>query len=64
MNSYTIELVSEKDLVDILVIYNQAIEAKDNAILKTIDYDTFKDEFSKETYKNIPYLSIKNTERY
>lgn len=59
MNSYTIELASEKDLVDILVIYNQAIEAKDNAILKTIDYDTFKDEFSKRNLQEYPMFVYK-----
>lgn len=59
MNSYTIELASEKDLVDILVIYNQAIEAKDNAILKTINYDTFKDEFSKRDLKEYPIFVYK-----
>jgi phosphinothricin acetyltransferase len=59
MNSYIIELASEKDLVGILDIYNQAIEAKDNAILKAIDYDTFKDEFSKRDLQEYPIFVYK-----
>jgi phosphinothricin acetyltransferase len=62
MNSYIIELASEKDLVDILDIYNQAIEAKDNAILKTINYDTFKDEFSKRDLQEYPIFVYKENE--
>lgn len=59
MNSYIIELASEKDLVGILDIYNQAIEAKDNAILKAIDFDEFKDDFSKRDLKEYPIYVYK-----
>ena len=63
MNSYIIELASEKDLVDILDIYNQAIEAKDNAVLKTINYDTFNDEFSKRDLQEYPIYIYKENEK-
>jgi L-amino acid N-acyltransferase YncA len=59
MNKYTIELASQNDLKQILDIYNQAIIAKDNAIIEPIKYNTFVEDFSKRNLNQYPIFTYK-----
>jgi len=59
MKDYNINIAQESDLVRIVEIYNQAIKAKDNAIIDVIRVKNYKEDFRTRDLVEYPIYTFK-----
>lgn len=63
MKDYTINIAQESDLVRIVEIYNQAIRAKDNAIIDEIEVEIYKEDFRNRDLAEYPIYTFQTAEK-
>ena len=59
MNNYHIDIAQESDVTRIVEIYNQAIRAKDNAIIDEIKIEKYRKEFKSRDLVEYPIYTYK-----